>query len=48
MWRLRLSTLAERDIEDILEHSELRFGEIVRIRYEALLEAALNAIRRRS
>lgn len=44
MWRLRLSASAEQDIEDILEHSELHFGEIARLRYEALLEAALNAI----
>lgn len=44
MWRLRLSALVERDIEDILEHSELHFGEIARIRYEAPREATLNAI----
>jgi toxin ParE1/3/4 len=42
MWKLRLSVPAERDIEDILAHSETEFGETARLRYETLLAAALN------
>jgi len=41
---LRLSVLAEQDIENILAHSEANFGEKARLRYEALLEAAPNEI----
>ena len=44
MYRLRLSVLAERDIEDILAHSQSNFGERARLRYEALLEAGLQQI----
>jgi toxin ParE1/3/4 len=44
MLRLRLSALAEQDIEDILAHSEREFGESARLRYEALLEAAFQAL----
>jgi toxin ParE1/3/4 len=44
MWRIRLSAPAEQDIENILEHSEANFGENARLRYEALLEAALYEI----
>jgi toxin ParE1/3/4 len=42
--KLQLSTLAEQDIEDILAHSEAEFGESARLRYEALLDAALRAL----
>jgi len=41
---VRLSRLAEDDIENILEQSELSFGQSARLRYEALLEAALRDI----
>ena len=41
MFTLRLSAPAERDIEDILAHSETEFGETARLRYEALLTTAL-------
>lgn len=44
MWRLRLSPVAEQDIEDILAHSEANFGKQARLRYEALLEAGLSEI----
>jgi toxin ParE1/3/4 len=44
MYRLRLSALAEQDIEDILARSEANFGEQARLRYEALLEAGLQQI----
>ena len=44
MWRLRLSAVAEQDIEDILAHSEANFGKRARLRYEALLEAGLSEI----
>jgi toxin ParE1/3/4 len=44
MWRLRLSPVAEQDIEDILAHSEENFGKEARLRYEALLEAGLSEI----
>jgi toxin ParE1/3/4 len=44
MWRLRLSALAEQDIEEIPAHSEANFGEKARLRYEALLECALDEI----
>jgi toxin ParE1/3/4 len=40
VFRLRLSAPAERDIEDILAHSEAEFGEIARLRYETLLTTA--------
>lgn len=38
---LRLSVLAETDITDILEYSETTFGDVARLRYEALLETGL-------
>jgi toxin ParE1/3/4 len=44
MYRLRLSALAEQDIEEILSHSEAYFGERARLRYETLLEAGLQQI----
>ena len=44
MWRLRLSPVAEQDIEDILAHSEANFGQWARLGYEALLEAGLSEI----
>lgn len=44
VYRLRLSALAEQDIEAILAHSEANFGERARLRYEALLEAGLQQI----
>lgn len=44
MWRLRLSPVAEQDMEDILAHSEANFGKVARLRYAALLEAGLSEI----
>jgi len=44
MRRLRLSALAKGDIENILFHSHVTFGESARLRYEALIEAALHDI----
>lgn len=44
MRNLRLSRLAEGDIENILAHSHVSFGEDARLRYEALIEAALHDI----
>jgi toxin ParE1/3/4 len=44
MRRLRLSALAKGDIENILIHSHANFGESARLRYEALIEAALHDI----
>ena len=44
MPRLRLSALAELDIEDILFRSERSFGEAARLRYEALIETALRDV----
>jgi len=44
VYRLRLSELAEQDIEDILAQSEANFGALARLRYEALLQAGLRDI----
>ncbi len=44
MRRLRLSALAKQDIEDILTYSEEHFGEGARLRYAALIDAAIEAI----
>jgi toxin ParE1/3/4 len=44
MRRLRLSPLAKGDIENILFHSHATFAESARLRYEALIEAALHDI----
>lgn len=44
MRRLRLSALAEGDIENILVHSHATFGESARRRYETLIAAALHDI----
>lgn len=41
MYRLRLSVLAEQDIEAILVHSEANFRERARLQCAALLEASL-------
>ena len=41
MTQVRLSPLAERDIEAILAWSHTHFGESVRLRYEALLVQAI-------
>lgn len=41
MRRLRLSFLAEQDIEDCLRFTHERFGESARLRYEALIAKAL-------
>lgn len=38
---LRLSALAEDDIAEILQESEIEFGADARLRYEALISAAL-------
>ena len=39
--RLRLSTAAERDIADILDHTEVSFGRDAADRYLTLIKAAL-------
>ena len=41
MFSIRLSPLAESDIEGILDWTDKRFGESIRIRYEALLVQAM-------
>jgi toxin ParE1/3/4 len=42
--RLRVSALAESDIEDVLEWSNNEFGELARARYAMLIAGALRAI----
>lgn len=44
MGHLRLSALASEDILNILVRAEEQFGEIGRLRYEALLETALRDV----
>lgn len=44
MARIVLAPLAENDIEAILAHSQRRFGEQARLRYEALLVQAIQDI----
>lgn len=44
MLRLRLSAAAQSDIVDLLAWSEEQFGESARLRYEALIVAALRDI----
>ncbi|HTP72911.1 MAG TPA: type II toxin-antitoxin system RelE/ParE family toxin [Burkholderiaceae bacterium] len=44
MLRLRLSAAAQADIVEILAWSEDQFGESARLRYEALIAAALRDI----
>jgi len=39
--RYRLSETAERELGEILAHTELQFGEAARLRYQALVAAAL-------
>jgi toxin ParE1/3/4 len=39
--RYRLSVTAERELGEILAHTELQFGETARLRYQALIVAAL-------
>lgn len=41
---LRLSPLAQRDITQILEHSEANFGAAARRRYDVLLERVLKQL----
>jgi toxin ParE1/3/4 len=42
--RYRLSVTAERELGEILAHTELQFGEAARLRYQALIVAALAGI----
>jgi toxin ParE1/3/4 len=42
--RYRLSTTAERELGEIFAHTELQFGETARLRYQALIVAALTDI----
>ena len=48
MLTLRLSAAAQADIVDILSWSEEQFGESARLRYEALIIAALHDIAEQS
>ncbi|OWJ68656.1 type II toxin-antitoxin system RelE/ParE family toxin [Inquilinus limosus] len=44
MRRYRLSLTAERELGEILAHTELQFGETARLRYQTLIAAALAEI----
>ena len=44
-WRLRVAAPARRDIKDLLLWSEEQFGAAARVRYEALVHAAIGNIR---